>query len=52
MFYKIYRLYSTHVRFDGSINLHKPATKFVIRNIRSPFHIAYGGIQEGIYAKP
>jgi len=51
MFFTIYRLYSVRVCANGVITTCKPATRFAITNIRSPFHIAYGGIYEGIYAK-
>lgn len=51
MFFTIYRLYSVRICANGIINAYKPATRFVMTNIRSPFHIAYGGIYEGIYAK-
>lgn len=57
MFYTIYRLYSVRICATGCIypnsikNMYKPATRFTVTNIRSPFHIAYSGIHEGIYAK-
>jgi hypothetical protein len=51
MFYTIYRLYSARICANGTINAYKPATRFIMTNIRSPFHNAYGGIHEGIYAK-
>ena len=51
MWYTIYRLYSVRICANGAINTYKPATRFKITNIRAPFHIAYGGIYEGIYSK-
>ena len=51
MYPSLYRLYSVCISANGSINIYKPVTRFRITNIRSPYHIAYGGIDEGIYRK-